>query len=336
MMRAPLLPVLLWAAVAAQASDKCDNDDLADGVRRQLAHAPSACCCPVPAPLMRGTAADCSQTVCLTRLTPAGSVSVSCRAAQASPGKFSPSQGQFLLKDSDGSFHHWLFGIDAGPGPGPGGGVSGVAGDWSGTGWSGVGVHVASTGTFHLRSNLTAGPPDVSFQFGPASPTAPDDVLPIAGDWLGTGRASVGVWVRSTGAVLLRPSTDPADTRKSISYQFGPPGKSWWPIAGDWTGAGFASVGLFDPQSSTFYLRTENAAGPADLTIQCLLQGINLPFKSASIYPCLWVYLWRICSPVGTVLRVWAPSRWQVLRGVLSSFRLKMLNNVQFLIWVHI
>ena len=40
----------------------------------------------------------------------------------------------------------------------------------------------------------------------------------------------------------------------------------WIPIAGDWDGNGTDTIGLYDPATSTFYLRNTNGTGVADVT----------------------------------------------------------------------
>jgi hypothetical protein len=180
------------------------------------------------------------------------------------PGKFSPARREFLLQDSTGSFAHWLFNVTAGGNMASSAVQSavatGIAGDWDGDGWSGVGYYEG--GSFYLRDDSTDGPVDHSFSFGPRG----EDVLPIAGDWLGRGSDSVGVYIRSSATVMLLLDLHGGST--NITFQFGPPGNTWWPVAGDWTGCGKSTIGLYDPVSSTFFLRTENTAGPADLTVQ--------------------------------------------------------------------
>jgi hypothetical protein len=86
-----------------------------------------------------------------------------------------------------------------------------IAGNWFGSndGFDGVGVYSAETGTFMLKGNLTAGPPDSVFRFGPVDVTA----RPIAGDWEGTGTTSVGLYYGSTGTVVLR-----LDANRNVSY----------------------------------------------------------------------------------------------------------------------
>jgi hypothetical protein len=49
-------------------------------------------------------------------------------------------------------------------------------------------------------------------------------------------------------------------------FDFGPSGAAWLPVAGDWDGDGFDSVGLYDPLASAFHLVNRNATGPAALT----------------------------------------------------------------------
>jgi hypothetical protein len=179
------------------------------------------------------------------------------------PGKFSPARREFLLQDSTGSFAHWLFNVTAGGGMASSAAqfaATGIAGDWDGDGWSGVGYY--EDGSFYLRNDLTHGPADHSFLFGPHG----EGALPIAGDWLGRGSDSVGVYIRSSATFALLLDLHGAST--NITFQFGQPGNVWWPVAGDWTGSGKSTIGLYDPASSTFFLRTENAAGPADLTVQ--------------------------------------------------------------------
>jgi surface antigen len=47
----------------------------------------------------------------------------------------------------------------------------------------------------------------------------------------------------------------------------GPAPLPWISLAGDWTGKGYDSIGLFNPNSNIFYLRNSNTAGNADITV---------------------------------------------------------------------
>ena len=48
-----------------------------------------------------------------------------------------------------------------------------------------------------------------------------------------------------------------------IAFPYGPAEAGWIPVAGDWDGNGTDTVGLYNPATSTFYLRNTNlVAGP--------------------------------------------------------------------------
>ena len=49
---------------------------------------------------------------------------------------------------------------------------------------------------------------------------------------------------------------------------YGVPNTGLIPLSGDWTGDGIDSIGLYDPTTSDFYLRTSNSSGIAD-TVVC-------------------------------------------------------------------
>ena len=48
-----------------------------------------------------------------------------------------------------------------------------------------------------------------------------------------------------------------------VTFNFGAAGAGWIPIAGDWDGDGTDTIGLYNPTTSTFYLRnTTSLQGP--------------------------------------------------------------------------
>jgi len=51
----------------------------------------------------------------------------------------------------------------------------------------------------------------------------------------------------------------------SVASEFAP-NAGWLPVAGDWDGDGTATIGLYDPKTSIFYLRNSNTTGVADIT----------------------------------------------------------------------
>jgi hypothetical protein len=58
-----------------------------------------------------------------------------------------------------------------------------------------------------------------------------------------------------------------------IKFKKGLAGGGWLPIAGDWNGDGIDTVGLYDSQTSRFYLLNANQAQPFDITFKKGLAG---------------------------------------------------------------
>ena len=64
----------------------------------------------------------------------------------------------------------------------------------------------------------------------------------------------------------------PAD----VAFPYGPPGRGWIPLAGDWDGDGIDTVALFDGAvNSAFFLRNSHVPGPADLAFRFGPPGAN-------------------------------------------------------------
>jgi hypothetical protein len=122
-----------------------------------------------------------------------------------------------------------------------------------------IGLYSQSGGAFFLRFSNTAGFADNAFSFGP--PNA--GLIPLAGDWTGSGITTTGLYNPTTGGWFLKNSnsTGAADT----SFFFGPPNSGLTPIVGDWDGNGTDTVGLYDPVHSVFFLKNSNTTGVADL-----------------------------------------------------------------------
>ena len=186
--------------------------------------------------------------------------------AAATPARFSNKLRTFVLEDSDASNQLYLLPFPPDP---PGNEtLLPVAGDFGGTGFDGIGVFMALSATFALKFNTSPGAPDVTFGFG--RPAAPGALLPVAGDWLGVGRAGVGLWERSTGTFSLKfePTPGPPDATFVFLPADAASDPHTVPIAGDFTGRGACTVGVYSPATGTFYVRTQNAAGPPDVVAQ--------------------------------------------------------------------
>ena len=132
---------------------------------------------------------------------------------------------------------------------GPFGGVAGdlpVAGDWNGTGTSKIGVYRQGFWYVDFNNNGTWEGCDIdgcSGLFG----GLPKD-LPVAGDWTGDGRTKIGIyrqgrWLLDWNGNGLWDGCEQVDPDVCL----GPFGGQEMdiPVAGDWTGDGFAKIGVY-------------------------------------------------------------------------------------------
>ncbi|MFD0273707.1 transglycosylase family protein [Kitasatospora sp. NPDC127111] len=127
-----------------------------------------------------------------------------------------------------------------------------LAGDFDGDGTDTQAAYDPTTSTFYLANAGSAA--QSSLVFGnPGS-------RPVLGRWDGT-TSQLGVYMPDSGKFHLR-----HDNGEVTSFAFGN-GGDWRPVAGDWDGDGTVTVGLYDPATSTFYLRDSNTAGAADRTV---------------------------------------------------------------------
>ncbi len=146
-----------------------------------------------------------------------------------------------------------------------------VVGDWNGDGRDSVGLFDPSSSTFYLRNtNCLQGPndhgyADIVFNYGPAN----GGMLPVAGDWDGSGRDGVGLYSQVTSTFYLRETTrlqgssDKGYADAALNY--GVPQAGLLPLAGDWNGDGRDGIGLYDQSTATFFLRNSiQLQGPSD------------------------------------------------------------------------
>ncbi len=174
------------------------------------------------------------------------------------PGAFDPATGKWYLRDAlnGGPPTVTVFAFGA-PGWLP------VTGDWDGNGTMTIGVFDPATATFYLRNSNTPGPADFTFVFGPTTANLGGNIpLPVAGDWDGDGKWSVGVFAPSRGDWNLRNelSTGLPDAG---SFLFGSPGSK--PVVGDWNGDGVFSQGVVEPDG-TWKLKNFHSTGTPDFT----------------------------------------------------------------------
>jgi glucose/arabinose dehydrogenase len=127
-----------------------------------------------------------------------------------------------------------------------------------------IGLFEPRTSTFHLKNANTSGADSSTVRFGPS----PDRWVPLAGDWNGDGKTSVGLW---DGAhALFRLKNSLTGGAADIVLHVDAPGvveAQAIPLVGDWDGDGKDGVGLYDPATSTFYLKNHLTGSGFDQTL---------------------------------------------------------------------
>ena len=176
-------------------------------------------------------------------------------------GLYDPATSTFYLKNSNATGDP---DITFGYGPADGGWIP-IAGDWNGDGMDTIGLYDPTTSMFYLRNTTSLQGPgdmgyaDVTFAYGAAGA----GWLPIAGDWNGDGKDTIGLYNPATSVFYLRNTNDAGYA--DMTFWYGAPAAGWLPIAGDWDGDGKDSIGLYNPATSVFYLRNTNDGGYANV-----------------------------------------------------------------------
>jgi Tol biopolymer transport system component len=135
-----------------------------------------------------------------------------------------------------------------------------VVGDWDGNGKDTPGVFRGGTflltnGVNGANTNNSTPPADFIFSFGGTGDQ------PLAGDWDGDGKDSIGVF-RTSGALFFL-SNDNLTIASTLS--FGGPNLDL-PVMGDWNGDGIDSIGVFRPTTAEFFLNNSNTVQSIDVT----------------------------------------------------------------------
>jgi PKD repeat protein len=120
-------------------------------------------------------------------------------------------------------------------------------------------VGIYRNSAFYLRNSNTAGPANLSFNYG-----IPGDTQ-LVGDWDGDSVDTVGIYRNSAFYLRNSNTAGPAN----LSFNYGIPGDI--PLVGDWDKDGVDTVGIY--RNSAFYLRNSNTAGPANLSFNYGLPG---------------------------------------------------------------
>ncbi len=209
----------------------------------------------------------------------------------ATPGWYDPDTAQFFLRNSNtGGQANVIFPFGS---PVPASQTTNrpvpVVGDWTGQGFDGVGLYDPVLSRFHLRvgpNQNGALPTNVIYvDFGNGSQVGGSHVpvVPVTGNWAGSNGATtkIGLYVPSTSQFLLKNSLPPYTGTPNpnnaghadVVVTFGVPNGGYQPLTGDWNGDGKASVGLYLPSLSRFFLRNQLTAGVAETTFS--LTGVS-------------------------------------------------------------
>jgi hypothetical protein len=125
-------------------------------------------------------------------------------------------------------------------------------------GVDGIGWYQPSTASFGRRTE--AGSPLPAVSFGEADA----DTVPVAGDWDGDGRDTLGLWSRADATFAL------LDGEGSVAekVRFGEPGRQGvWPNAGDLAGDGHDTLGLYDQADGTFVVLVDDGVASAPVAL---------------------------------------------------------------------
>ncbi len=234
-------------------------------------------------------------------------------------GVYDSSSGNWYLEDNDTiafpSVPHFNFQPTNNPNARP------ITGDWDGSGIDKVGLYDPSTGTFYLRAsnvgNDSSSPNTFVFQ------GANTTWLPVAGKWKLSNCATppvvatVGLYDPTTGNWHLKCNN--AAGGADLTFTFNPPDPvnpnnpnppscpNCQPVAGDWIGNGFDTVGLYDPNTGQWYLL--NALPSNGQIVLGSSAYISVQFSMPSKYAI--AGHWSATNPTPTPVPVPTPSRVQ-------------------------
>lgn len=130
-----------------------------------------------------------------------------------------------------------------------------------------IGLFDATQSTFHLRHTLKGGRSDESFSFNPQI-GAPSRLIPLTGDWDGSGKDSVGLYNTITSEFYLQNMRGGSSDHV---FRFGTLHTQLIPLSGDFNGDGVDTLALYETATSTFYIKNALTGGglsSADLKFQ--------------------------------------------------------------------
>jgi hypothetical protein len=143
-----------------------------------------------------------------------------------------------------------------------------VSGDWDSDGFDTVGLYDPATNNWYLDNETQSHAWDDPFVIVAPS-RVPSSWIPITGDWNGDGFDTVGLYDPAANDWYLNNKIDGSVTDLITLPAPADVPASWIPVTGDWNGNRRDSVGLFVPESNTWYLNNRTNGSVADLiTVQ--------------------------------------------------------------------
>lgn len=121
-------------------------------------------------------------------------------------------------------------------------------------------VFSAPLNYFEIQTGSAGDQFDLRFQY-PFTRTGFAFVMPVAGDWNGDGRDTIGAFDFTADRFHLRDENTPGPDDYVVEFDPG----AMQPVAGDWNGDGLDSVGVFIWAQARFLLRNANSTGDPDL-----------------------------------------------------------------------
>jgi hypothetical protein len=121
------------------------------------------------------------------------------------------------------------------------------------------GLYAPAQARYLFKDLWMDGPEDRTLRFGRAN----RGWLPLAGDWDGDGRTTIGSWDPAGRIFRLKNALGPGGA--DLLWTITPPSDRALPVAGDWDGDGRDSVGFYDPLTSTFHLTNRQSAGTFEI-----------------------------------------------------------------------
>jgi PKD repeat protein len=172
-------------------------------------------------------------------------------------GSFAPSSGQFYLSGPELSSEDTMnqsFQFENVP---ANGNQKAVVGDWDGDGKDSVGIFDFRTNTWYLTNQQVSTNAELTFVKGIDEVSDLFSAIPIAGDWDGDGKDSIGLYLEGKWYI----ANDINSTTWETTFNFGGlplANGPFYPLVGDWDGDGKDTFGYYSATNWKWDLSNES------------------------------------------------------------------------------